>query len=70
MGVKFCTMVHISPGAGLLPFWERYHEGILLIRNFWPKFRLFDRECLENGKLQHYITITAYYYLDESFLKM
>jgi len=29
----------------------------------------FDREYLESGKSEHYVSITAYHQLDESFLK-
>jgi len=51
IGVKVCVMVHIGPGP-VFPILGAVPLGILQIRNFGPKFSPFDRECLENGKLQ------------------
>jgi len=42
----------------LLPFWGRDPLGPQ-IRNFGPKFWLFDREYLKNGKSQRYVPIRA-----------
>ena len=43
------------PWTLLLPFWEKDPN----IRNFCPKFLPFNREYLENGKSQHYVSIRA-----------
>ena len=40
------------------------------IRNFGLKFSQFDREYLENGKSQRYMSIRAEHQLDESFLQV
>jgi len=42
----------------LLPFWGSVPSDTK-IRNFWPKFWPFDREYLEIGKSQSYISIRA-----------
>jgi len=58
IGVKFCVMVHIDPGI----FFSFFGGGTPRdpqIRNFRPKFWPFDREYLENGKSQRYMSIRA-----------
>jgi len=51
-------MVHIGPG-GSLPFLGRYPKDPEKIPNFGPKLWPFDREYLENGKSQRYMSIRA-----------
>ena len=63
IGLKFCLMVHITKGQIFSPL------GMVATGSPNPKFWPFDRECLENGKLQHYTSIRSYYRLDEGFLK-
>ena len=62
IGVKFSTMVHVGPGSPLLgavPPGDRKNP------NFWPS----ESQCLEHGKSQRYMSITAEHQLDEGFLK-
>ena len=59
IGVKFCMMAHIGPWHWTdRPFWGRYTRDPQ-IRNFGPKFWPFEREYLENGKSQRYMSIRA-----------
>jgi len=54
IGVKFCMMVPMV----FFPFWGGATRDPQ-IRNFGPKFWPFDREYLENGKSQRYMSIRA-----------
>jgi len=51
IGVKFCTMVHITSGQIFSPFGSGNSRGTPNLK-FWP----FDRKYLENGKLQCYMS--------------
>ena len=58
LGVKFCLTVHIGPGQTVSPFWGGTSRGPH-IRNVGTKLWPFDREYLENGKSQRYMSIRA-----------
>jgi len=59
VGMKFCMILHISPGQVFSLFLEQCPKGILQIRNFGPKFWPFDSEYLESGKSQHSVSSRA-----------
>ena len=54
IGVKFCMMVHICPGRVFSLLWGGTIRGP---QN--PNCSPLKIECLENGKLQRYMSITA-----------
>jgi len=58
IGVKFYMMVHIGPVQIFSPFRSGIPKNPQ-IRNFGPKFWLFDREYIENDKSQRYMSIRA-----------
>ena len=54
IGVKFCMMVHISPGRCFSPFGGGTPRDPQNLK-FWPSIN----ECLENGESQSYVSVRA-----------